>query len=214
MNFDKIKNQMNESVENLPDKEYKIDLTKGQNNPVQMIRKNMRKEILMQLVGIIILLVYPFIRQYELVPLAKSTYLIFMSLSALMIFLYVAKLALFLKKTSNYSVNTKDAIKDYIYEIKLTLESYKAYVISSTLLMPFPILALLRGNLGTNENALTEFEKWFTLDLNVYETIFLICTYIGLSFLFYWITNLWTNKLYGKHVIELENIVKDLGEEE
>ena len=127
MNFDDIKNQMNESVENLSDKKFKIDLTKGKNNPIQMIRKNMRKEIITQLVGISILLIYPFIRQYELVPLA--TYLIFMSLSALMIILNVVKLSLFLKKISNYSVNTKDSIKEYIYEIKLTLESYKAYVI-------------------------------------------------------------------------------------
>ena len=215
MNFDDIKNEMNKSVDQLPKEEFKIDLNKGKNNPVHIIRSNMKKEILVVVFGIILFLIYPVIldiRGIEMSTLARSSYLIFMSMNAIMMSLYVLKLISFIKKSSNFQTNTRDSIKDYIYEIKLTLESYKSYVVASSLLIPVPLFALLGVRNGWDASTNFEFERWFNLQLSAIEIIVLIVSYLIFSVLIYWITLCWTNYLYGKHVTELEKIVSDLDE--
>jgi len=217
MNFDDIKKEMNESVEKLPKNEFTIDLNKGRNNPVHIIRANMIKEVLFVVFGIVLFLIYPFILSklgWEMPVLEKSTYLIFMALNALMMSLYVMKLISFVRKSSNFETNTRDAIKDYIYEVKLTLESYKAYVVASSLLIPIPIFALLSFRNGWDTSPDLNFERWFTLQLSTNEIVIVIVSYLIFSVSFYWITNAWTNYLYGKHVTELERIVYDLEETE
>jgi len=215
MNFDDIKKEMNESVDQLPKKEFKIDLNKGKNNPVHMIRSNMKKEISFVIFGIIFFLIYPVIldmRGIEMSTLARSSYLIFMSLNAILMSLYVLKLINFVKKSSNFQTNTRDSIKDYIYEIKLTLESYKSYVVASSLLTPVPVFALLGVRNGWDASTKFEFERWFNLQLSAFEISVLIVSYLIFSVLIYLVTLYWTNFLYGKHVTELEKIVSDLDE--
>jgi len=213
MNFDDIKKEMNESIDQLPKDEFKIDLSKGKNNPVHMIRRNMKKEIIFVIFGIILFLAYPSIldkRGIEMSSLARSAYMIFMSLSGLMMALYILKLLSFIRKSSNFQTNTRDSIKDYIYEIRLTLESYKSYVIASSLLIPIPVFALLGVRNGWDASTNFEFERWFNLQLNNTETILLVVSYLVFSVFFYWSALYWTNYLYGKHVTELEKIVSDL----
>jgi len=212
MNFDDIKNEMNQSVEDLPKQEFTIDLNKGKNNPVHLIRSNMKKEILFVTIGIIVFIAYPFVLKVGMTALASSTYLIFMCLSGLMMALYALKLLSFIRKSSNFQTNTRDSIKDYIYEIRLTLESYKAYVIASSLLIPTPVFALLGTRYGWDASTDFEFDRWFTLQLSSTEIIVLIVTYLIFSVFFYWTTIFWTNYLYGKHVTELEKIVSELDE--
>mgnify|MGYP000159147125 CR=1 FL=1 len=217
MNFDDIQKQMNESVEQLPKTEFKIDLNKGKNNPVQIIRGNMLKEISFVIFGIVFFLVYPFVLGrlgMEMPALEKSTYMIFMSINALLMSLYVMKLIGFVRKSSNFETNTRDSIKDYVYEIRLTLESYKAYVLASSLLVPTPVFALLSFRNGWYKSSEFNFERWFRLELSTNEIIALIVSYIIFSVVFYWMTSAWTNYLYGKHVTELEKIVTDLEETE
>jgi hypothetical protein len=217
MNFDDIKKEMNESVDQLPRDEFKIDLSKGKNNPVHIIRSNMKKEILFVVCGIVFFLIYPFILSemgIEMPALEKSTYLIFMSLNALMMSIYIIKLIVFVKKSSNFSTNTKDSIKDYVYEVRLTLESYKAYVVASSLLIPIPFFALLSFRNGWDKSSDYNFEKWFTLQISTNELLVVVVSYLIFSVLFYWITMVWTKHLYGKHVSELENIVNELEDTE
>ncbi len=217
MNFDDIKNEMNESLDKIPKREFKIDLNKGKNNPIQIIRANMIKEVLFVVFGIILFLIYPFILEQidmKMPILEKSAYLIFMSLNAIMMSLYVMKLISFVKKSSNFVTNTRDSIKDYIYEVRLTLESYKAYVVASSLLIPVPVFALLSFRNGWYKSSEYNFERWFTLQLSTSEIVAVIISYLIFSVLFYKITMVWTNHLYGKHVTELEKIVSDLEETE
>lgn len=215
MNFEDIKKELDESVDNLPKREIKIYLNKGKNNPIHMIRKNMIKEILFVIFGVILFLIYPFIlKQVGLVmpPLEKSTYMIFMFLNALMMSLYMMKLIMFVRKSSNFVTNTKDSIKEYIYDIRLTLESYQAYVVASSLLIPIPVFALLSFRNGWHATPVANFERWFTLQVSASETFAVVATYLVLSVIFYWSTKAWTKRLYGKHIIELEKIISELEE--
>jgi len=213
MNFDDIKKEMNESVDQLPKDEFKIDLSKGKNNPIHMIRSNMKKEMISSSLVMLFFIFYPPILGLKMTAIENSAYLLFIVLSSVMIHLYILKLIRFLKKSSRFEMNTKDSIKDYIYEVRLTLESYKSYVIASMILLPIPIYALLSAGSPLHGPKSLNFEKWYTLQLNFTEAMLLILFYLIYTVTIVWITRFWTNYLYGKHVTELENVIGALEEE-
>lgn len=205
MNFDEIKKAINEDAKT--DVEHKsINLHKGENNPISMIRSNMRKEILTQLFGIFILLTYP-----QFVPMeefSRSVYYVFMFITSLMTMGYIIKLAYFLKGTAKLDWNTKDALNHFIFEAKLTLEVYKSFIIAGSLLLPVPTFALLAGNKMSGDQLL--FEKWFLLDISNFEITILVFAYMLVALIFYYITLSWTNLMYGKYLKVLQASVAEL----
>lgn len=186
----------------------KIDLNRGRNNPVHVIRSNMKKEIIIQLVCIVIFMTYPLV--IAMPELSEAVYYIFMFITSMMTMGYIIKLTFFLKRTSDFSANTKDAIRNFIYEAKLTLEVYKSFVIAGSLLLPVPVFALLSGFKMSGDQYL--FEKWFTLDISGMEMTFLIVGYLIAAVVFYYITVGWAKMLYGKYLRELEKVIADLNE--
>ena len=212
MNFDDIKKEMDESVSGTPKKGIKIDLTKGGNNPVQIIRQNMKKEIGTQLLGIVFLMLYPAMIKMD--AFSRSTYLIFMGITSLMTLGYVIKLTLFVRKTSDFTSSTKDALLKFMFEAKLTLEVYKSFIIAGSLLLPVPIFALFTRNLDALPNGMTIFEKWFTLQLNGGEIGLLLGVYFVSAIGFYWMTISWANMMYGKHLKKLQILIDELSEKE
>ena len=222
MNFDAIKKEMSQSVEGLPKNEFKIDLKKGKHNPIYRIRKNMIEEIITTIIAMVVFLMFPFFTDLKMTNLNKSIYLLFMSLTVFMISFYMVKQICFLFRNSNLSINTKDAIKEYIYEVKLTLEAYKSYVIASSLLVPIPSLIIFRSLYLDNSNSLLNIdstslfniERWLNMQLSTIEVLYLVIVYLITGAIFYLITQLWTTYLYGKHVKKLEQIIDELREEE
>lgn len=205
MNFDKLKKEldMNSMQKGQP---LRVNFTKGGNNPVQQIRSTMKGEIMVQLICILIFFSFPFF--VEMYPFARSTYFVFMFLTALMTIAYVLKLSFFLKNTANLTLNTKEALMQFIYDTKLTLEVYKSFIISGSLLLPISFLALYDGVVHRSDGAI--FEKWFTLNLSMTELILLILGYLAIAFFFYITTVKWADSLYGKHLKKLENLMEDL----
>ena len=123
MNFDDIKKEMDDSVENQKIDLSQIELGRVGSNPVQKIRSNMKSEVIIQLAAIIIFMIYPiYIAMHEF---SEAIYYIFMFITSLMTMAYIIKLSFFLKRTSRFTLNTKDALHYFIYEAKLTLEVYK-----------------------------------------------------------------------------------------
>lgn len=206
MNFEEIKKEMNEEVNQAEAKTPTIDLKRGKNNPVEMIRSNMRKEIVTQLVCIVIFMIYPLVT--DMVPLNEAVYYIFMFITSLMTIGYILKLGLFLNKMRNFATNTKDAIRTFVFEAKLTLEVYKAFIIAGSLLLPIPVFALFSDNNRSGE--IVDFERWFLLEISTMELVFLIIGYLILAVLIYFITVGWARIMYGKYLRTLERIIEDL----
>lgn len=206
MNFDDIKKEMDDSVENQKIDLSQIELGRVGSNPVQKIRSNMKSEIIIQLAAIIIFMIYPI---YIAMPeFSEAIYYIFMFITSLMTMAYIIKLSFFLKRTSRFTLNTKDALHYFIYEAKLTLEVYKSFIIAGSLLLPVPSFALLAGFKLSGDVWL--FEKWFLLDVSRVDLILLIIGYIAVAILFYFITVGWTKLLYGKYLSILEKVLADL----
>ncbi len=206
MNFEEIKKEMNEEVNQEEAKTPTIDLSRGKSNPVEMIRSNMRKEIVTQLVCIVIFMTYPYI--IDMLPLNEAVYYIFMFITSLMTIGYIIKLGLFLNKTRNFATNTKDAIQKFVFEAKLTLEVYKSFIIAGSLLLPVPVFALLSNNNRTGE--FVDFERWFFLNISTTELVLLIIGYLILAVLIYFITVGWAKLMYGKYLRTLDGLIEDL----
>jgi hypothetical protein len=206
MNFDDIKKEMDDSVENQQIDLSQIELGRAGMNPVQKIRSNMKSEIIIQFAAIIIFMIYPL---YIVMPkFSEAIYYIFMFITSLMTMAYIIKLSFFLKRTSRFALNTKDALHYFIYEAKLTLEVYKSFTIAGSLILPVPTFALLSGFKLSGDVWL--FEKWFLLDVSRVDLILLIIGYIAVAILFYFITVGWTKLLYGKYLSVLEKMLVDL----
>ena len=206
MNFEEIKNKMNEEIKQEETKAPSIDLKRGKNNPVEMIRSNMRKEIVTQLICIVIFLSYPLV--VDMLALNEAVYYIFMFITSLMTIGYIIKLGLFLKKTQNFDTNTKTAIQNFVFEAKLTLEVYKSFIIAGSLLLPVPVFALLSGNI--NADGLVNFERWFLLEISSVEMVSLIIGYLVLAIFIYFVTVAWAKLMYGKYLRTLECLIDDL----
>ena len=206
MNFEDIKKEMNEEVNLEEAKTPTIDLNRGKNNPVEMIRSNMKKEIVTQLVCIVIFMSYPLV--VDMLSLNEAVYYIFIFITSLMTIGYILKLGLFLKKTRNFATNTKETIQTFVFEAKLTLEVYKSFIIAGALLVPVPVFALLTANNSTG--IVVDFERWFLLDISTLEMVFLLIGYLILAVLIYFITVGWVKLMYGKYLRNLEVVIEDL----
>jgi TRAP-type uncharacterized transport system fused permease subunit len=206
MNFEDLKEEMDHAAQNEEGRLPEIDLSRGQNNPVQLIRSNMKKEIVVQLIAIVIFMTYPSIN--PLPEMAESAYYIFMFLISIMTLSYVIKLFFFLNKTSDLTRATKDTVRDFVYETRLTLEVYKSFVTAGSILLPIPVFALLSKFSRSGDQYV--FEKWFLLDIPASYLVWTILAYLLTSILFYLITVLWTQSLYGKYLKSLDQIIKDL----
>lgn len=205
MNFEELKNEMNQAAEQESDKVARIDLNRGKNNPVQLIRSNMKREIITQLVCIVIFMTYPLV--VKMADFNESMYYIFMFITSVMTLAYIIKLTFFLNKTSHFDSNTKDAIQSFIFEAKLTLEVYKSFIIAGALLLPVPVFAVLDKSSATK---ITVFEKWFRLEITSGQLTLLVIGYLLVAIIIYFITVAWTKLLYGKYLKQLEEVSKSL----
>jgi len=206
MNFDEIKNQLDKTVEKDTSSFTAIAINGGKNNAVSKLRRKMLLEIVLMLIGILTLLLLPYFKPMEELP--NALYIIFVFITILMGIGYVIKMGLFLKKTNNLNSNTSKSLRDLIYDAKLTLEVYKAFAIAFSIMLP--IIAFLLKTGTKNGEYIEVFNKWIRLDLNTTELVMLIVGYAIFSLIIYLLIVVYTNRVYGKHIIELEEMLEEL----
>lgn len=206
MNFEELKKDFDKSVENTGGEKVTLDLNRGKNNPIAIIRRNMKREILTQLIGITIFISYPLV--VPMLPLNEAVWYIFMFITSIMTLSYVIKLTFFLRQTNDFTANTKDTLKEFVFQAKLTLEVYKSFVIAGSLLLPIPVFALLTADPYINHSV--SFERWFMLDVSHLEMTFLVIGYLIIALFFYYITKGWAKLLYGKYLKDIEKTIAEL----
>ncbi len=204
MNFDNLKQKMD--AENMDNTQIPTNIKdlKTSNMPIEKVRKTMRGEIITQLISIVFFFAVPsFIKIYDL---PKAIYYILMFFTCVMTLGYLAKMTWFLTKTRNLNANSKDTIVAFIHDLKLTLEVYKTAIIAGSLLLPLSMLALVLGTKFTNEEIFT---KIILLNMPPLQLILFIVGYLAIAILFYYITVIWADRLYGVHIKQLEKTLQD-----
>lgn len=207
MNFDDIKSKMDKDSEELQ-LPNSLGQLKDSQLPISRIRKKMKSEIIGQLLVMVIFITAPLID--ELYPLPRTVYVLFIGLIILITLGYLVKMILFLRTTNDLGIHTKDALCAFIHEFKLTMEVYKVAVISSSLLLPFPALAFLLGQVDKGNQEL--FNQWFLMQVPTSDLLtFLGCYLLAAAFI-YFITVKWVKGAYGNHLRDVENALQDLAE--
>lgn len=205
MNFDNIKQLMDS--ENMDDQKIpkNIKELKQSKMPIQRIRQTMKREIVTQLIIIVMFMSVPSIK--EMYPIAKSTYYIMMFITSLITLGYLVKMMWFLKQTSNLSQQSKTVIVNFIFDLRLVLEVYKTAIIAGSLLLPISLTAFVFGMVKDKENI---FKDLFLFNFS--NTILIPCLigYVISAILIYIITVKWSNKLYGVHLKKLDHILEQL----
>lgn len=210
MNFENLKNAIDEDASEARETELKIDLGKGKQNPISIIRKNMRFELITILLSAILFLCVP--TMYSMNSQAQGIYIVFMTISVLMLLGIAIKFTFFLKESIPLATNTKSSIQAFIYNCKIALAIYKTYSIASALLIPVPVFALIMGNTDSTYYNPELFIQYLFLNLNITELIQMVFIYIVIASAIYLLIILWIRYFYEKHIKKLELILGQLGE--
>lgn len=204
MNFDSLKQKMD--AENMENNQIPTQIKdiKSSNMPIENVRKRMITEVITQLACIVLFFIIPsFI---TLNPLAKGVYYIIMFVISLITLGYLAKMVWFLKRTSDLTAGSKETVLGYIYDLKLTLEVYKTAIIAGSLLLPFPMIALILGHATKQE---TIFNDLISLNITPAQIIIYAIGYLAFALIIYFVTVSWSNSLYGKPIKQLEKTLQE-----
>lgn len=210
MNFDELKDEMRRAMDqDETDSILPIATISAESKmPIEEVQKTMRSEIRTQLLCIITFFVAPFLLQFVppmiLEPFPMGIYLIFMFLTTMMTLGYLAKMVWFLNRASTVQVGTRETILTFIFDLKLTLEVYKTAIVTGSMLLPISFAAFFMGN-GHRAQWLY---KCFTLDVSAATLLMLICGYLSTVGLFYYVTTMWAERLYGTHIRTLERLLE------
>lgn len=204
MDFNDIQNAWNnEKTDNviIPNNLEKIQ---SANTPLDQIRKNLKNELIYQILSIVFIGFAPFIYHFES-KMMTPFYLLFSIFIAVCIY-YLAKLYLFYKRLNNITLKTKDSLYETYFDIRLNMELYKTFGFALT---PFMVLFLI-GYLYA------EFTKSPNFQVSNFTNPQLIGLFVIVAFsiLFMGLAlEWWVHHFYGKYAKEIKKVIDELKEE-
>ena len=199
MNLDNIKSKMESDIMDDQIIPQNIKELKTTQLPLQKVRRNLRNEILTQILVFICLFIIPsFLKINEI---AKGLYFVLLFIITLITVTYLLKMSVFLKRNSDISTNSKQVLINIIHELNLTLEVYKTAIVSGSLILPLLAFVVFTGKAKFEESLLYDI---ITFNISSNHLILYIVGYLLISILIMYITNWWTNHLYGKYIKTIE----------
>jgi len=205
MNLDNIKSKM--ESENMDDQTIPQNINKLKTTqlPLQKVRRNLRNEILTQILVFICLFTIPsFLGMNEI---ARGLYIVLLFITTLITVTYLLKMSAYLKRNSDISKNSKQVLINTIHELNLTLEVYKTAIVSGSLLLPLLAFLVYTGKAKFEESLLYDI---ITFNISSNHLILYIVGYLLISILIVYVTNWWTNHLYGKYIKTIEKTLDEI----
>lgn len=205
MNLENLKDDITQSADQaIIDKPQ---LKNRASDLVQVIRSTMQAEILIQLIVLAFLFCTPFILPFAELP--RAVFFIFTFIIGLMTLSYCIVLFKFLRQTSDLTANTRNVLTNFIFEAKISVSSYIAYVVAGCSMLPILVFTLYTGT-SLNFAASDTFEKWFLLRLSGWEFAQLIACFLTNVLGSFLVTKYWAQFCYGRHIRKLERLVQEL----
>lgn len=180
----------------------KLEKLRMAHQPIDMIKKNMRQELVYQSAAIAFLGVFPlligFNRQFYFIYYFAYTSLLLVSAY------YLVRFYKFSRVIHNYAVSSLDSLYELDYEIRINMEAYKSF---SFLLVPFTIVASILFTLHLrirvdHDEELFKPADWVSFPLTI--GIIILATV--------WLTNWWVEHYYGKYARQIRILLDELKE--
>lgn len=202
MDFNDIQSAWkNEKTENVSLPTH-FDKIKSANTPLEIIKNNLKKEFIYQIISIVLIGFVPFI--FKIPANAIMPFYLFFSMFAAVCIYYLVKLYIFYRRIGRINLSTKDSLYETYFDIRLNMELYKTFGFA---LIPFLILFLL----GFMYYKIPDFfAKGFS------STPFLVTTFsiVIFSILFMGLAlEWWVHFFYGKYAKEIRKVIDQLKEE-
>ncbi|MHC0439390.1 hypothetical protein [Flavobacterium sp. 3-210] len=204
MDFNDIQNAWNsEKTENVvvPDNLEKIN---SANTPLDIIRKNLKNELIMQSVSVVLIGLTPYLFAFPakwIVPF----FLLFSIFLAVCVY-YLVKLYIFYKRLNKITLKTKDSLYETYFDVRLNMELYKTFGFALTPFMVLFLIGFLYNEFSKKPGfELTNFTN--TQLISVFAVVVFCILFMGISL------EWWVHKFYGKHAKEIKNVIDQLKEE-
>ena len=208
MNFEELKSDWNKEPDNEVYIPESMEKFRKSNLPIEQVKIMMRKELFMQILGLVFIGFLPIIPiipkfPYTLITDLKLFYMIYSFMFIISIF-FIKKFYIFYLYLNDTNVNTKDSLYEIYYELKLNLESYKTWSYTITPLFVIIVLQIWKTTARVINPESTIFDNIYFIG-----SITLLC-----ALYMYWATDWWLNKKYGLHLSRLKTILFDLKDDE
>lgn len=205
MDFNDIQNAWNN--EKIPEVVLPSNLEKlpTVNMPLEKIRKNLKNELIMQVVSIIVIGLIPIFYQFSY-NISFAFYLLFLPFLAICAY-FLIKLYNFYKRITIQQLSTKDALYETYYDIMLNIQLYKSFTYS---IVPFALMFL--GMIFLNDHTTNELIHFLSSQKQKKMIGFLIGLFLGLTVSIGFVTEWWVHKFYGKYAKEIRKVIDELKE--
>ena len=171
------------------------------NTPLDKIRKNLKNELIYQIVAIVVIGLAPFL--YGFPEQAITPFYLLFSLFVAVSAYYLIKLFIFYKRLNKTALNTKDNLYETYFDIRLNMELYKTFGFA---LMPFMILFLVGVLYFKLPNAATLFTD-STNSIVLFVSVLFSMLFMGVAL------EWWVHFFYGKYAKEIRTVLDELKEE-
>ncbi|MCT3810684.1 hypothetical protein CMU40_16410 [Elizabethkingia anophelis] len=126
MNFDKLQEQWKSEPQNIPEIPKELDKIKEAHNPIDKVRSNMKKELIVQSVLIIAVAFFPFLNIGKWDSQLITMFVIFYVLMVGFMLYYGLKFYRFYKESYNLAYDSRKNLMWFSYELRLFIELYRA----------------------------------------------------------------------------------------
>ena len=171
------------------------------NTPLDKIKKNLKNELIYQIVAIVVIGLAPFL--YGFPEQAITPFYLLFSLFVAVCAYYLTKLFVFYKRLNKTALNTKDNLYETYFDIRLNMELYKTFTFALT---PFVILFLVGVLYFTLPNGATFFTD-STNSITLFLSVLFSMLFMGVAL------EWWVHYYYGKYAKEIRTVLDELKEE-
>lgn len=201
MDFNDIQSAWNNDKSDNVTLPSNIEKLQSANLPLDKIRKNLKKEFILQIISIVLIGFAPL--KYKFPENAIAPFYLLFSIFVAVSIYYLVKLYLFYRRLNKTTLNTKDSLYETYFDIRLNMELYKTFGFALT---PFLILFLI----GTMYFQLPKGSDLFTSNSHLivlFGVVIFVILFMGLSL------EWWVHHFYGKYAKELRKVLDQLKEE-
>ncbi len=177
---------------------------KSVNTPLDKIKKNLRKEAIIQVIAIILIGLIPISTSMN--PDFLLAYYLLYVVSFIISLYFSIRLYIHYRNFSTVTVSAKDSLYEVYYNIRLYMETYKSF---SYALVPFGLMYMFLIPLGKESGRLPALLLAMSLQTKVLLFIGIVGIFMGLMWL---MTEAHVKTFYGKYADEIRRLIDELKE--
>lgn len=188
MNFDAIKKSWDTQDISTPRLTEESLVSSMDRLPLDRIRKNTLKDIILQSVSVVGIAFLP--QLYAMPEENRFIFYVIYLLFAIVSFYYIIKMALFYRTSSTFEMNSRDSLYEVYFNTRMYVQLYENFCFS---LAPFVILFI-------------PFVIGFSLDKIslLFTNGFFILYFLCLCVFVFFVCKYWIRRLYGRYLKQMK----------